>query len=214
MMTLSNQSGEALILIDLQKEFLSPIGLFRDRHIPPEPLLSKVEEAVTLVRKKTPNSPIVWVRSEYDHKGPREVRRLQASRDVDSAIPQNDDFLASSHFGKRPCCPKNQTRTEFHDKVQSLLSPEDLILTKHWYSAWTETNLLTWLRERGVHTLWVGGVVSNVCVMATVCDAFFLGFTVKVLQDCVAATSPERHAAAMSRIQKYYGHLCQSEDIE
>lgn len=203
----------AFIFIDLQREFLSPLGLFKENHIPPYPLLENVKRLVSAQRSKTTAPLVIWVRSEYDHKAPRSIRPLEIPKEkLESKSPPNNDFLSSSHFGKRPCCPKNNPRSEFHDDVRGLISLENVIITKRWYSSFTETNLLTVLHENKVRNLWIGGVVSNVCVMATICDAYFLGFQVFAIEDCMAASSKERHTQALDQIEKFYGERRRSED--
>ncbi|MDF1660660.1 MAG: cysteine hydrolase [Planctomycetota bacterium] len=207
-------SKKAIILIDLQREFLSPIGLFKKNHIPAKPLLCNIKSLVEQVRTQPLPPLIIWVRSEYDHKARREIRRLRIPKDkLESSSPPNNDFLSSSHFGKRPCCPKESPRSGFHEDAQRLIGESDVVVTKHWYSSFTETNLLTVLRENAVHELWVGGLLSNVCVMATVCDAYFLGFKVVALEDCLAASSPERHQQAMTQIAEHYGEVRQNEEM-
>lgn len=207
-------SKNAIILIDLQQEFLSPLGIFKNNHIPPTPLLSYIKSLLRQVRAQPIAPLIIWVRSEYDHEAPHQIRRLKIPKNrLSSSSPPNNDFLSSSHFGKRPCCPKDNPRSEFHEDVQKLISPVDIVITKRWYSSFTETNLLTVLRDNNVHELWIGGVVSNVCVMATVCDAYFLGFKVVALEDCTAASSQERHQQAMTQIQEHYGQARQSKDM-
>jgi hypothetical protein len=53
----------ALIVIDLQNDFLSPDGLLKKKHIPIEPLLSHLENVCAVFKEE--NWPIIAVRSEY-----------------------------------------------------------------------------------------------------------------------------------------------------
>ena len=54
------------------------------------------------------------------------------------------------------------------------------------------------LRRLQVDTLLVSGVCTDVCVLWTVGDAFQRDFHVRVLEDCVAGTTPEAHDRALA----------------
>jgi len=61
--------------------------------------------------------------------------------------------------------------------VDSLtLERTDFVRPKHAFSAFYGTDLNEWLRRRGVTTLILSGVVTNICVRSTAHDAFFHGF--------------------------------------
>jgi nicotinamidase/pyrazinamidase len=55
------------------------------------------------------------------------------------------------------------------------------------YSAFSGTDLEERLREMGVKELLIGGLASDYCVRATVCDALAAGFEVKLLADAIRA---------------------------
>jgi nicotinamidase/pyrazinamidase len=57
------------------------------------------------------------------------------------------------------------------------------------YSAFGDSSLAAWLRERGVTRLVVGGLATDYCVRQTVLDAHALGFAVVVVGDAVAAVN-------------------------
>lgn len=58
------------------------------------------------------------------------------------------------------------------------------------YSAFQGTSLATWLRERNVTELLVGGLATEYCVKATVLDALNVVPTVIVLMDACRSISP------------------------
>jgi maleamate amidohydrolase len=65
--------------------------------------------------------------------------------------------------------------------------PGDLILLKKGSSAFFETSLANWLRERQVDTCIITGFTANGCVMATAIDARQYGFRTVIVEDAVAS---------------------------
>ncbi len=65
-------------------------------------------------------------------------------------------------------------------------APEDLVIKKFGYDAFSATPLDALLRARGVDTVVVTGTVVNWCVDSTVRGAFHRGYYVVVVADCVS----------------------------
>ena len=66
------------------------------------------------------------------------------------------------------------------------------------YSAFSATNLLSLLRELGVHRVFIGGLATDYCVMETVGDARAHGFEVIVLKDAIRAVNVQQGDEARS----------------
>ncbi|MDE2777304.1 MAG: cysteine hydrolase [Chloroflexota bacterium] len=81
----------------------------------------------------------------------------------------------------------------------------DIIIPKRRYSGFFQTSLDLTLRERGIDTVIVTGVVTNICVRSTVHDAFFLRYKALVPEDLVMATSPQAQAVTLYDIDTHYG---------
>jgi nicotinamidase-related amidase len=92
------------------------------------------------------------------------------------------------------------------------------VLTKHYPNSFRETGLADLLRQLGVEHLVAGGMMSLMCVDATVRAAFDLGYTCTVLHDACAARAlafdgveveaAKVHAAFMAALQMRYARLC------
>jgi ureidoacrylate peracid hydrolase len=91
--------------------------------------------------------------------------------------------------------------------------PDDIYVVKRRYSAFFNTDLDVTLKDLKVDTVVVCGVVTNICVRSTVHDAFFLGYTVVVPEDCVAATGPREQASSLYDIATHFGTVCGSEEV-
>ena len=83
----------------------------------------------------------------------------------------------------------------------------DIVISKRRYSGFFQTSLDLNLRERGIDTVIVTGVVTNICVRSTVHDAFFLSYRVLVPEDLVMATSTQAQEVTLYDIETHYGDV-------
>jgi nicotinamidase-related amidase len=90
--------------------------------------------------------------------------------------------------------------------------PGDYLIRKRRYSAFFATGLDLLLRELGVDTVILTGLVTNICIQHTAADAFFHGYRVVVPRDCVEAPSQEEHEAALRYMERMYGARITSSD--
>jgi ureidoacrylate peracid hydrolase len=91
--------------------------------------------------------------------------------------------------------------------------PDDVYVVKRRYSGFFNTDLDLTLKDLGVDTVVVAGVVTNICVRSTVHDAFFLGYQVVVPEDCVAATGPREQASSLYDIATHFGTVSDCEQV-
>ncbi|MDE2636828.1 MAG: cysteine hydrolase [Chloroflexota bacterium] len=89
----------------------------------------------------------------------------------------------------------------------------DIVIPKRRYSGFFQTTLDLTLRERGIDTVIVTGVVTNICVRSTVHDAFFLRYKVLVPEDLVMATSPQAQEVTLYDIDTHYGDVTNLENV-
>jgi nicotinamidase/pyrazinamidase len=70
------------------------------------------------------------------------------------------------------------------------------------YSAFDGTGLVQWLRDRGVHRVWVAGLALDVCVRATVLDALSAGFETHVIREATSPVEPEGGRQALDEMRQ------------
>jgi hypothetical protein len=75
------------------------------------------------------------------------------------------------------------------------------------------TGLESLLRSRGITTVIVTGLVTDICVSSTARDAFQLDFHTITLSDCTAAGSQARHDTTLETLARAFGRVCSSEDV-
>lgn len=83
--------------------------------------------------------------------------------------------------------------------------PGDLTVLKRRYSGFFASDLDVTLRDRGIRSVVLMGVLTNICVRATAHDSFFLGYDTVVPGDCVGAMSVIEQQATLYDIATHFG---------
>ena len=104
---------------------------------------------------------------------------------------------------------------EICDELTDVVDEEsDLIVTKHYYSAFDQTSLLTALRTKLVTEVYLCGVFTNVSVYSTAADAVQHGLQVTLIEDCLGYRSMKKHLQALRQMADIMGvHGIDSEEI-
>src|SRR2546421_2936065 len=93
-----------------------------------------------------------------------------------------------------------------HDIIPELYPIKgEPVIDKPGKGAFYQTDLDLMLRNRGIDTLFVCGVTTEVCVNTTIREANDRGFRCIVLSDCCASYFPEFHAAGLAMIKAQGG---------
>jgi nicotinamidase-related amidase len=89
------------------------------------------------------------------------------------------------------------------------VAKDDLSVVKEKYSAFIpgSSDLETRLRKKGIDTLLICGVATNVCCESTARDAMMLNFRVVMVSDACAAASDAEHAAALGNFYLFFGDV-------
>ncbi len=110
-----------------------------------------------------------------------------------------DAFHREDFIFKGRMHPHSLSGTEGAEVIDELdKTDDDLWLPKPRFSAFFQTGLEKWLRERGVTLCAVGGIATHFCVLTTVMDAVCHDFKAVLLEDCSAAYSREVHEQALN----------------
>jgi len=115
------------------------------------------------------------------------------------------------YFNKWDCATRSRLSSSQLEIVSPLsrLIPPATVIDKPAYSAFAESVLIAFLREKRVDTLIITGSETDVCVLATVLDAVDLGFRVIVVEDALCSSFDEGHDALMTLYRNRF-----SEQIE
>jgi ureidoacrylate peracid hydrolase len=96
--------------------------------------------------------------------------------------------------------------------------PGDVVISKHRYSGFFQTELDRVLREREIRNLVFVGWTTSVCVESTLRDAFFRDYRCLVLSDCTAEAvgsdlARTNHEASLLVIEALFGWVADSESL-
>ena len=173
----------ALVLIDLQNDFLSPNGAYaRGDCVNPQaqalpahvlPLAQAVRAAGGMV---VASQFTLWPDAKGEPMISPHLKHLRP-------------FLRAGDFA-----PGSQGQA-----VVPVLQPLiDISVQKVAYSAFFNTQLDWVLRRAGMQQVWVGGIVTNGGVASTVRDAHMRDYVTRVLADGCAAYGDAVHEAALA----------------
>ena len=97
------------------------------------------------------------------------------------------------------------------------LSPEegDIVVSKHRFSGFFETELDAVLKDLGVRSLVFTGCTTSVCVESTLRDAFYRDYKCLLLSDCTAepvgsTLARTNYEATLLLVQTFYGWVADS----
>jgi nicotinamidase-related amidase len=186
----------ALVIIDMQRDFLEPGGfgeaLGND--------VSRLQAAVEPCRQVLAAARQAGMLVIHT----REGHRPDLSDAPRHKIQRGDP---STRIGARGPMGRILVRGEpGHDIIPELYPlAEEPVIDKPGKGAFYQTDLELMLRNGNVDTLFVCGVTTEVCVNTTVREANDRGFRCIVLSDCCGSYFPEFHAAGLAMIKAQGG---------
>jgi len=186
----------ALVIIDMQRDFLEPGGfgeaLGND--------VSRLQAAVAPCRDVLVAARRVGMLVIHTREGhrpdladlpPAKRRRGRSATCIGDAGPMGR-ILVRGEPG--------------HDIIPELYPlKNEPVIDKPGKGAFYQTDLELMLRNRGIDTLLVCGVTTEVCVNTTVREANDRGFRCIVLSDCCASYFPQFHEAGLAMIKAQGG---------
>jgi ureidoacrylate peracid hydrolase len=192
----------AMIVIDAQNDFASPGGMFASAGID----ITGITAAAHATRPvldavRAAGIPVVYLNMEHapdlsdagPPDGPHRVkhRPLALGETVDAPDGSPGRILVRETWNTR--------------NVPDIApEPGDIVVSKHRYSGFFETELDDVLHGLGVTQLLVAGCTTSVCVESTVRDATFRDYTCVVLEDCTSEPLGT-HEASLKVIETLFG---------
>jgi ureidoacrylate peracid hydrolase len=204
----------AVIVVDMQNDFCSKGGMFDRAGIN----ISTVQKAVGPTRKvllaaREAGIKIVYLKMGFlpdlsdlgEDESPNRVRHLHFGMGQPSLAPdgRHGRFLI-----------RDTWNTDVIDELQT--QPDDVVLYKHRFSGFYETELDDILRRLEIRNLIFTGCTTSVCVDSTIRDAMFRDYRCVLLADCagepIGSELPRsNHEASLLTIETLFGWVSDSE---
>ena len=191
-----NPVHTAIVVVDMQNDFCADGGHLHNKlgcdMSGNAPLAERIMELVDGARKA--DAFVVWIKANY------EPRFLSGQALTKLAENQTDSI----------CCEGGTWGWDFY---QVAPNPGEPVIEKHTYSGFFGTELDRMLRFRGIKTLVMTGVATNVCVESTWRDGYFNGYYIVVPEDCVASAAQDLHEAALRGVRMHFGEVTTGADL-
>jgi ureidoacrylate peracid hydrolase len=198
----------AVVVVDMQHDFASPEGMFGIAGFPLDVIASVVEPTQrVLSTARAHGIEVIYLAMQFD----RELSN------IGSFPPAARDRHLSWGVGNPVAAPDGTTgrvlvEDTWNTRIIDALAPEpgELVVPKHRFSGFFETNLDDLLRARGMETLFFTGCTTSVCVESTLRDAFFRGYRCVLLRDCCSEIvgndeSRTNHDATLTVVEGNFG---------
>jgi ureidoacrylate peracid hydrolase len=185
----------ALLVIDIQNDFCSPSGLMASMGKDISGMLPMIGRLKKLIHVcDQVGVPVFYTQQIYDRAKLSDIQKEQYDLD-----------------GKLITCDVAGNGYKFYE----INPPSDRVYPKYNYNVFSNSVLAQELVERGIKTLIITGVVTQVCVETAIRNGFDIGYKIVVPEDLVATTS--RDADVQERtlrlVSKTYGSVVRSSEI-
>jgi ureidoacrylate peracid hydrolase len=185
----------ALIVVDVQNDFVSPEGSAGKRGDDVGAAMAMIPNLTGLIdQARKVGFTVVYIRTTHSD-----------WTDTASWI-----YRTSQKSGLNTC-REGTWGAEFYDGIAPL--PSERVVIKHRYSAFINTDLNTVLKARGIQSILVCGVATNVCVETTARDGYMYDYYVTMIDDCSAAYDAKLHMSTLENIRRHFGLVASSHQI-
>jgi ureidoacrylate peracid hydrolase len=189
----------ALLVVDVQNDYCSPDSPMGRNGRDLSAAQAVIPNLLRLVAgARAAGTRVVFVRMVKTDATESDVQREQRLRS--RHVADTEEFI----------CREGSWGGDFYEVGPA---PGELVIGKHRYSGFVNTDLDLILRSNGIRTIVVAGVATNVCVESTARDGFMRDYYVVVPSDGSAAYRPERHAAALENIVNSFGVVATVDEI-
>lgn len=186
---LTEPKHTALLLIDIQNDYISPGGVWAKTGEKFElgQFVPNVKRVLDSARR---NGVMVVFMQFTTHPNFIEESPASLRGRLLRAGDQN-----GKHGDLTSYCIEGTWGWQMIDKLTPL--PGEFVLKKHRLSSFYGTSLDIILSSNGIKSIVIAGLVTHGCVLATVLDAQPMGYYPVLLRDCIVSHKPQLHDAAL-----------------
>ncbi len=209
-------ASTAIVVVDMQHDFAAPDGMFGRAGIPLEGIRSVIEPTRRVLEvARAAGVLVVYLTMQFNEDlanlgsddAPNRLRHLAmgVGQHVDAPDGTSSRVLV---------------RETWNTEIVNELAPQsgDVVVAKHRYSGFFETDLDDILRSQGIMSLVFTGCTTSVCVESTLRDAFYRDYRCLLLTDCCAEAigsdqARTNHDASLTVIEALFGWTTESAQL-
>lgn len=186
----------ALIVIDMQRDFVSDDGFLGNRSHNMKPVQDTVEKIKNLINFCR-NMGIMVVYTQTVH---------YTYTDSSAWISRSSEKIRDPLI-----CRPGTLGVQIIDD----LTPIDVepVVVKHRYDAFLDTDLDLILRSNNISNLLVAGTQTNLCVDSTARHGFMLDYCTILVEDCISTPDTEFHYPIIKNFNANFGYVLHSSKI-
>jgi biuret amidohydrolase len=183
----------ALLVIDMQNDFILPGAPLEGWNC--MAIVPKIAELVLFFRNH--GRPVIW------------TKHIHQLNDIGILAPM---WPATGPDSRTKALVKGTPGVEI---IADLPAPveDELVIEKHRYSAFYQTDLELNLRTMGVNTLLITGVNTDICCETTARDGFMRDFQIMSVADAQTAITRELHEAALISTLVAFGRVAETAQV-
>jgi ureidoacrylate peracid hydrolase len=194
----------ALLVIDMQNDYLADDGkLIAKLGIRPKgyEFLENINNLVKAARKA--EVTVIWVRQTHSLNDALPNFMVTNIRKIKGRAFKHEDFFV----------PEGATwRTGYYHKLIKRL-PEESEVIKTNYGSFTNTELETLLKAKGIKTIVYAGAAIDVCILSTIIEGWHRGYYCILPTDAVFYFNEILYKELIKNHRLYFGYTPTSDEI-
>jgi nicotinamidase-related amidase len=179
----------ALVVIDIQNGFCHPDGSLY------APDSEAVIEPITdlVARARESGAPVVYTRD----------------------VHPPEQFADAHYYDEFDRWGEHVVEGSWEAELVEELAPRDdeLVVVKHTYDAFHQTQLEGWLDAHGIDDLVFCGTLANVCVLHTAGSAGLRDYRPVLVEDAIGAIEDAHHEYALDHADWLFGDVTTLDDV-
>ena len=204
----------AVIVVDMQNDFGADGGMFHRAGID----ISMIRRAVAptarvLTAARASRIPVIYLKMAF-RPGLSDVGPLDSPNHARHLLLGVGTAVRAPNGGESRVLIRDTWNTDILPELAP--EPQDIVLYKHRFSGFFQTDLDNILTRRNIKYLIVTGCTTSICVESTIRDAMFRDYSCVLLADCTAepignGLPRSNHDASLLAIQVLLGWVASSD---
>lgn len=193
----------ALIVVDVQNDFCAPKGMM-DREGND---LTVVQAMVPRIRRLVDAARGAGVLTVFI----QSIYGLAGSELLSESWLEQAGRRRKGSYTQYPVCAEGSWNYDFYGGLRPVEG--EPIIHKHRFSAFEGTDLDLILRSKGIRSVILTGVATNVCVETTARHAFVKDYYVVFVGDATGTYSAEEQEMTLRNIDRYFGQVVTHDEV-